>query len=967
VRRSLFAAWKRCASPGALAVLTLILAAVLRMARLGAIPSCLEYDEAANVILAGEIAHGDKLPVFIRAYTGKEVLYFYLAAGLMRLGGVSPFVLRLSSVFWGMLCVALTYAYTRELLVYAGQPERRRRWLTLLAMALVATSYWQTHLGRFGYRAISLPPMLALTATSLLRGLRIRQRGWIVLAGAAAGLSAYTYSSVRVFPVLLLLIWAWILVADRHAWRVRLAQLLLFGATATLVVAPLGLFFLQNPEAFSVRLDQVSILSPSVHRGDLHGTFLRTVRLALGMFTVAGDRNPLYNDPGRPVFGPALGACFYLGLLICAWQLFRPASRARSRFPSFFLLAWLVVMMVPNVLSASGVPHNLRAMALVPAVYIVAAAGLDAIIEAMEAVSRRLVIGLPAYALFPPLALLAVLGIESGLTYRGYVAWAASAPPYYKGNQALLRAAEVIDAHPEAVPYVATYFQQHATLAVASRRYRQVRWLSGDTLILPPTDEHALLIYDHTNPVDPLLRQRYLPPGEPFHRELGPDGEIGFEAFWIEPGQVATPIPQHHVGANMGHTLSFLGYDLNAPARAGGVLDVTLYVEVLRPVDHNDWAFFVHLVDDLGFRWGEDTFFEYPSAQWRPHEVVVLRRRIPIAAGAPPGAYALTFGAFSASLDTRLPVLSDAGQMMGTVASIGPIHVVRAETAPDARPAVQQLLDVVWPDGTILLGTDRDRSDLRPGETLALTLHWLAGSTPPQPSALRIWLTGPSGEYALLWEGDPVHGLYPFSAWQAGEYVRDRYALRLPLDLRVGDYDLRIALLDDANRSTVTSEGTEWVSLGTLHVHAIDRLWEPPSFAHPVGARLGSQVELLGYDLEPVRVRAGDALSLTLVWRCREPIEIAYTVFTHLLDAGSQVRGQKDNPPVRGTYPTTLWVPGEIVVDPYQIPVAADTAPGKYTIEVGLYDPRTMQRLPVYDPAGALGDRVLLARVEVVP
>ena len=60
-------------------------AAFLRLVNLYQVPSCLEYDEAANVILAGEIAQGKAFPIFIRPYTGKEVLYFYLAAGMIYL------------------------------------------------------------------------------------------------------------------------------------------------------------------------------------------------------------------------------------------------------------------------------------------------------------------------------------------------------------------------------------------------------------------------------------------------------------------------------------------------------------------------------------------------------------------------------------------------------------------------------------------------------------------------------------------------------------------------------------------------------------------------------------------------------------------------------------------------------------------------------------------------------------------
>jgi hypothetical protein len=101
------------------------------------------------------------------------------------------------------------------------------------------------------------------------------------------------------------------------------------------------------------------------------------------------------------------------------------------------------------------------------------------------------------------------------------------------------------------------------------------------------------------------------------------------------------------------------------------------------------------------------------------------------------------------------------------------------------------------------------------------------------------------------------------------------------------------------------------------------------------------------------------------VWRCLNQMEGSYTVFTHLLDEGEQVRGQKDNPPVRGRYATTLWVPGEVVVDEYDIVVHGDALPGTYAIEVGMYDPTHMQRLPAFDPTGEIGDRILLGKVQI--
>ncbi|MBN1582964.1 MAG: glycosyltransferase family 39 protein [Anaerolineae bacterium] len=979
-------------------LIILLIAFFLRTYRLDAIPSCLEYDEAANVILAGEIATGKSFPVFIRPYTGKEILYFYLAAGMSKLIGVHPFALRMTSAFLGLLNVALSYWCTRELLLnrdtttwgsrdfdrlmlYKSHPAKSStptsdrgsetgsqvsHWAGLFSATLVAISYWQVNLSRFGYRAIALPPLLALAIGSLIRGLRTDSRKWLLLAGVASGLSAYTYSSVRVFPILLASVWLWQLITHRDQWQSNLLHLALFGLAAAAVFAPLGIFFLHNPETFTVRLAQVSIFSPaaSANQNSSWSVLWHTIRLAFGMFTFSGDMNPLYNMAGKPVFDWYTGAFFYLGLLICIGQLFRPV-RFRAHIPRlacFVLLCWLLVMMVPNIISASGVPHNLRAMALVPAVFILTALGIVVPVAwlAQKRIGHTLVV-----------LLLVLLVYEGTTTFHDYFfVWAGSAAPYYKGNEALIRAAALLDQNREADPYVATYFQQHATLAVTAHNYQKIRWMSDETLILPPPDAGpALLIYDHTNPVDPVLGKML--DGLLLHTELGPDGKTAFEAYRIDHDSRPTPTPQFADAANLGNTLTFLGYDINARAVSGGILDVTVYFEVLHPVEQNDFAFFAHLVDEPGFRWGEETFFRYPSAQWRQGEVMLFRLQLDIAPGTPPADYTLNLGVFSASLGARLPVLNETGQMAGTTLGVGPFEIASVIAAPETLPAIQHPADVTFGNTLAYLGSDRDRSDLRPGETLALTLYWQTLRTVDQDSLVSVWLAGPS-EPLSLWQGYPVRGSYPFTRWQAGEFIRDRYALRIPTDTPSGDYELRLALLDEEGTPRLgDKDDAASLSLGTLHIHVADRRWEPPSFEYPIEARLGNadqeqpQIELLGYSLDRQQSEPGATLHLTLVWKCLDEMDIAYTVFTHLLDQHEQVRGQKDNTPVNGTYPTTLWIPGEIVVDEYDIPVAADAAAGEYAIEVGMYDLKTMQRLTMFDPTGAVGDRILLGDIKI--
>ena len=113
-----------------------------------------------------------------------------------------------------------------------------------------------------------------------------------------------------------------------------------------------------------------------------------------------------------------------------------------------------------------------------------------------------------------------------------------------------------------------------------------------------------------------------------------------------------------------------------------------------------------------------------------------------------------------------------------------------------------------------------------------------------------------------------------------------------------------------------------------------------------------------------MEVEPGGALHLTLYWQARKKMEASYKVFTHLLDAQNRIWGQNDSIPVGGTYPTTAWLPGEVIVDEYEIPVKLDASPGGCVIEVGMYDAKTMERLPVFDEDGKRlpEDRFLLDR-----
>ena len=141
---------------------------------------------------------------------------------------------------------------------------------------------------------------------------------------------------------------------------------------------------------------------------------------------------------------------------------------------------------------------------------------------------------------------------------------------------------------------------------------------------------------------------------------------------------------------------------------------------------------------------------------------------------------------------------------------------------------------------------------------------------------------------------------------------------------------------------------------------------------HPLAFDLDDKVRLLGYDLKAGSYKPGEVIGLTLYWQALMPMERDYTVFTQLLGPYNPLTtgplwGGHDSRPGDGTYPTTVWEAGEIVIDEYEIPIQADAPPGEYQLEVGMYHLATMERLPVLDDSGVVQDgRILLGTLRLI-
>jgi 4-amino-4-deoxy-L-arabinose transferase-like glycosyltransferase len=908
-----------------LMLLCLLVATALRLPLLADVPPGPHHDEAAYGLAAGDIGLRGERPIFITSYTGREVLFPYLAAVLARSGGNSLFSLRLTAALIGVLTVAATYWLASEL----GQDRR----LALLAAVLVAVSFWHLLFSRLGFRAVSQPLLQAITLAALLRGLRRNERPWLVAAGAGLGLTGYTYLAARLFPIPLALAALPLLLGGKASRRRR--QLGLVSAVALLVLSPLLLYFWQHPESFWVRIDQVSA-------GQQMG-LLESYGRALGIFFVSGDPYWRFNLPGRPLFN-GFGAIFLLvGWLYCLRAALREENDWR-RFGYLFLFLVPLFMILPTALAAGEiVPSNLRAIGLLPFLYLLPALGLGLLLRLLDSLRSRQAGTILA------LLILSVGGLSTSHLY--FQEWATRADLFYESDADLAAVARYLDELDEAgelegkTIYVAALHYRHPTLAFLSRHYDRVNWLPGSQAFVLPQSGGALYFYPRSSPA-PAWVQTWLESATRLSAPNGPDGEPVFMAFEFAAAAAPfAPAPGVATAVNFGHAIELAGYDV-ADGQAPAVI---LYWRVHgRP--EPAYSTFLHLEDSWRYRWAQQETAAYPSEQWQAGDLIVQRVDIPVRAGAPPGQYRLRLGWFNPETGHRLPHLDLHGRYAGDSFVVDEIPVLAAGL-PAAMPVPPHPLDEPVLPGLQLLGYERAGTTVATGEAYWLALWWQA--TAPLPHlATRLEMARTGEAPFILSESQPVHGSFPFKQWPTPLFLIDHRSAPVPAFIAAGDYRLYLRLLDEAEQTVALTD------LGPLTVTETERLFEVPPLAVYQESLFGDEVRLLGYDL--VARETGD-FSLSLAWQATRQPAADYTVFVHVLDEpGFCCLWQQDIMPRQGSYPTSRWLPAEVVVDDYLIELPPDTPAGSYRLEIGLYLAESGQRLLITAGEAAGSDALYL-------
>lgn len=286
-----------------------------------------------------------------------------------------------------------------------------------------------------------------------------------------------------------------------------------------------------------------------------------------------------------------------------------------------------------------------------------------------------------------------------------------------------------------------------------------------------------------------------------------------------------------------------------------------------------------------------------------------------------------------------------------------------------ALPASAVRLDVAWGDDLLLQGYQA------PGEASSdglwrLAFYWSKLHPEAGKYVLSLRLTDDQGK---VWAqpGKDLWWLFPPTVWPMDATIQHKFDVRLPAGLPPGKYQVWLRIVDkqDDQPLPASSGGVDVLLMPDLVVKSAaespDAAHLPPHTVHH--ARLGNEIELLGYHIREGHHRPGHLIYLDLYWHARRPPAADYRLRLQLADETGQIVGETVTSPTRVEYPPAHWQRGELLYGKAELLISPQAEAGSHQIRVSLIHPETGEPLPVRTGWWPFGRETLaLADMQVV-
>jgi hypothetical protein len=294
-----------------------------------------------------------------------------------------------------------------------------------------------------------------------------------------------------------------------------------------------------------------------------------------------------------------------------------------------------------------------------------------------------------------------------------------------------------------------------------------------------------------------------------------------------------------------------------------------------------------------------------------------------------------------------------------------------AYARPQLRAAVQvdTPIAVVYGNSLELLGYN-GAVQATAGQSVQTELCWRAMAPVSLNHTLFLEVVGADGQGYGRLRTYPGHGNYPTSQWTLNTAFCERYRVLITADIPAPALaHLRVSWLTAVTDQPLPlrlSAGTPLADAAyLLEFKVAAQPGYAPPIARPADYRLGTQIQLTGFDL----TQAGRQVRVILRWQALQDVSGDYVVFAHLRDTPNHAYAQGDGLPRQGAYPTRLWKKGEVILDTHVITLPDGPSTPPLALYVGMANAQAAERLPAFDASSQEldSDEIVLAQGLVFP
>jgi len=265
---------------------------------------------------------------------------------------------------------------------------------------------------------------------------------------------------------------------------------------------------------------------------------------------------------------------------------------------------------------------------------------------------------------------------------------------------------------------------------------------------------------------------------------------------------------QNKDSINYNNTFEFLGYDLNkTQIEQDNKFEITYYWKSLKETE-KDYTIFVHFVNETGkTSFQNDHNPPVPTSNWTIGQILKETQTVNVPKDVDIGNYSLFLGAYIPD-EGRLPITK---QKTEIDKSLDKIRIT--------NPNITYMIFGNYNNKISFLGYDINKNTVERSDSFKITYFWKSLDNVDNNYTVFVHFIDENNKLIFQQDHEPAYGIYPTSAWNPGDIIKEEYDVMLPTSVVEGTYNIKIGLYNKETKKRIDlTDGSNSQIIGNITV-----------------------------------------------------------------------------------------------------------------------------------------------------